>query len=491
MFEEFMEYMSNEMATDIELMTNMYALMRYYLMGLSMQFAAMSLFARYTLGCKPRKVPLIILCVWLLLPFIDALCQFKLTMFYADYHEIVAVVLILVSFRQAKIYYFLPVAAFLECVSLTILHILGFAFGSMPSYVDGIVFAAIAVISSIFFVSPARSKFREMLVSTPRWALIYGAVVFYVMILIHSLLTPGGMMERMDDLIVNYYLSTMQTLDDPQVYQEFKNAMNTIDAGTTALIKEGYVFLLEGFLCASYVVFMIFSRSNRILKQQNANFERQIEAQAEHYKNLAAANAEVRRFRHDFKNVRFALEKLLAEGKKAEALELMQEFSMALDAKNRYMILFDTGNGIADALLTDKMHRAREKQAVITFAGAIPYSALAPTDLCVLLGNSIDNAIEACDELPNGMERKITVECNCSSGFLFLTVRNPIAKPVSICDNRVHTTKKDRALHGFGISSMHKVAKKYDGTLKLDADEGFFTVSIDLCLPASDAVFAS
>jgi sensor histidine kinase YesM len=116
---------------------------------------------------------------------------------------------------------------------------------------------------------------------------------------------------------------------------------------------------------------------------------------------------------------------------------------------------------------------------------------LAPTDLCVLLGNSVDNAIEACDELPNGMERKITVECNCSSGFLFLTVRNPIAKPVSICDNRVHTTKKDRALHGFGISSMHKVAKKYDGTLKLDADEGFFTVSIDLCLPASDAVFAS
>ena len=262
-----------------------------------------------------------------------------------------------------------------------------------------------------------------------------------------------------------------------------------LDIMFSTVLSEGIALLALMFYCCftmgcrSRKLLLIISSNSR-LKKQNADFEKQIEAQAEHYRHLAEANAEVRRFRHDFKNLRFALVKLLSEGKKTEALAVMQEFGETLDSGKRFVMLFDTGNGIADALLTDKLHRAKQSNALISFEGAIPNSALLPTDLCVLLGNTIDNAIEACEKLPEEFERNIAVECNCSSGFLFLTIRNPIHKPVDIVDNRVTTTKKDNALHGFGISSLHKVAKKYDGTVKLDAKGGYFTVNVDLCIPA-------
>lgn len=160
----------------------------------------------------------------------------------------------------------------------------------------------------------------------------------------------------------------------------------------------------------------------------------------------------------------------------------MQAFGDTLDAPKRQMLLFDTGNGIADALLTDKLRRAAADNTVVNFSGAIPQNALLPTDLCVLLGNTLDNAIEACQKLPQDSVKAITVKCNCSSGFLFLSICNPIANEVTIMDNRIATTKKDTLLHGFGIQSMHNVAKKYDGSVKLNADNGFFTVNIDLCL---------
>lgn len=248
--------------------------------------------------------------------------------------------------------------------------------------------------------------------------------------------------------------------------------------------------LVEFMLLASFLVFMIVSRTKSVLKVQNDNFEQQIAAQSEHYRELAAANAEVRRFKHDFKNLRFAIEQLLSDGKKSEAQAIMQEFTETLNSTGRSMILFDTGNGIADALLMDKLRQAHQKQTLLTFKGAIPQNALAPTDLCVLLGNTIDNAIEACEKLPAEYQREITVECNCSSGFLFLTVRNPISKPVPICDHMVPSTKKDKALHGFGIQSLHKVAKNYDGTVKLNSDGGDFTVNVELYLPAMDRTLA-
>lgn len=242
------------------------------------------------------------------------------------------------------------------------------------------------------------------------------------------------------------------------------------------------LFILQMAICIILPVFLFNTISTNRLKSLTASYEQQIETQAKYYKELAAANYESRRFKHDFNNMRIAIEKLLADGENEQALQLIQECGNTMDKPAGIPIAFDTGNGIADALLTDKQQRAGLCNAVICFQGVIPQDALLPTDLCVILGNTLDNAIEACQRLPKDTEKNIQITCNCNSGFLFLTVCNPIAEKVSVYNNHIATTKEDKALHGFGLYSLRSVVKKYNGELRIHSSSDFFTVEIDLCV---------
>ena len=227
---------------------------------------------------------------------------------------------------------------------------------------------------------------------------------------------------------------------------------------------------------------MITSISSNRLKVLTTNYEQQIHIQAEHYKNLAAANFETRRFKHDFKNMSIAIEKLLADGQQEQALALLQKYNNTLNSPGTFHPTFDTGNGIADALLTDKSEQASAINAKIAFNGAIPQAVLSPADLCVILGNTLDNAIEACQKLDPKTDKTIAIHCNCSSGFLFLSISNPVSEKVIIHDNYISTTKENKTLHGFGLYSLNSVVKRYDGEVRLSSTDDCFTVDIDMCV---------
>lgn len=222
--------------------------------------------------------------------------------------------------------------------------------------------------------------------------------------------------------------------------------------------------------------------SNTQLKQLTANYEQQILAQAEHYKRLAESNYELRRFKHDFKNMSIAIEKMLDSEELKDALQLFQQYNHTLEHSNGFTVMYDTGNGIADALLSDKQQKALSYNCNIVFQGAIPSNHLMPTDICVILGNTLDNAIEACEKCKTTEPLTITVTCNCNSGFMFLSITNPIYEKVNISNNHIATTKENKTLHGFGLYSLHSVVQKYDGKIELKSTDTTFTANIDLCL---------
>ena len=242
------------------------------------------------------------------------------------------------------------------------------------------------------------------------------------------------------------------------------------------------LILLLFSICLVLPLLILTSISNNQLKSLTANYEQQIEAQAKHYKELAAANYETRRFKHDFNNMRIAIEKTLADGKNEQALALIQQCGNALENPTGAPAAFNTGNGIADALLTDKQQRASHCNAIIQFDGTLPQNCLSPTDLCVILGNTLDNAIEACQKLSPKAKKVISVACHCNSGFAFLSICNPVAERVNVDHNYVATTKENKTLHGFGLYSLQSVVKKYEGNLEFLATDDAFSVEIDLCL---------
>lgn len=354
--------------------------------------------------------------------------------------------LIKLIFRKAKLRYVLFFYILLTCISVIAIGIFFMLFPTYQFQIDWVINTISAAFCVLICFSKCRFKIRKIMEWTPGYVL---AITSFLM-------------------IISTFLS-ISVFGVP--YSAYKNIWNTL--------LHVLLILTQFAVCLTSPVLIFNAVSNKQLKAKTKDYEHQIQVQSEHYKNLAAANHDVRRFKHDFKNISIAIEKLLADGKQEQALDLIRKYSGTMENVSP---AFDTGNGIADALLTDKQKAASSCNAKITFQGAIPQDVLSPTDLCVILGNTLDNAIEACQKLPPEMSKTISVTCQCSSGFLFVSIENPVAKKVAVTDNHIFTTKDNKTLHGFGLYSLQSVVKKYSGEVKLTATDDLFTVDIDLCL---------
>lgn len=220
--------------------------------------------------------------------------------------------------------------------------------------------------------------------------------------------------------------------------------------------------------------------SKSLQAKQSESYKQQIKAQAEHYAALAKSNNDIRRFKHDYNNLRIAVAELMKIGKTSEALGLLNTYDDSINGCENLFLHFDTGNGIADALLSEKQRRAIVINTVIEFDGCIPTDKIAPEYLCIVLGNILDNAIEASEKIVCNEIKNIKVICRYTRGYMFIKVMNPVSENVKIIKNFIPSTKTDKLAHGFGLYSLNKIVKKYDGKFDISCENNIFYTNIAL-----------
>ena len=236
-------------------------------------------------------------------------------------------------------------------------------------------------------------------------------------------------------------------------------------------------FLLIILVILSVTVLISYSVSTQSMKKRSENYKKQIKAQLEQYELLSRSNHELRRFRHDFNNMYIGLRKLIEDGKNDEALKMLEGQKKSF---SETMLKYDTGNGIVDALLTDKQQKAEKNNTFIQFEGIVPNDGkIEPADLCVIFGNTIDNAVEAC-ALLGAEEKHILVKATVKSGLIIIVIRNPVDHKVQLSRGLPITTKRDKKMHGFGLYSLKKILDNYDGGFSIDCSDKEFCISIRL-----------
>ncbi len=104
------------------------------------------------------------------------------------------------------------------------------------------------------------------------------------------------------------------------------------------------------------------------------------------------------------------------------------------------------------------------------------------TDLCVLLGNLFENAIEGCTTVPEASHRKIKLRMETQSSYLFLTVDNTFDGVVHKNGERYLSRKRDGEREGVGLASVSAVVEKYGGSMRVEQADGQFCVSVSLGL---------
>lgn len=248
-----------------------------------------------------------------------------------------------------------------------------------------------------------------------------------------------------------------------------------------ALRPKNALFLLIvniGACLIYYVVTRLVLEQNKTLELTERNH--QLTMQAVQYENLQERITEARRAKHDVRHHIALMQEYLAEGDYAALSEYLNRYSVSLpdDSLVRFC-----GNAAANAVLLYFAQQAKDNDIDYIVKTDLPQELGIPeTDISVLLGNLLENALDACKAEPVE-DRKIIVRANTDGGSLCLTVDNTCTGELKRAGGRLVSTKH-RGL-GLGTQSVRSIAAQYGGTCRFEARNGMFYASV-LCPAAAE-----
>jgi sensor histidine kinase YesM len=212
-------------------------------------------------------------------------------------------------------------------------------------------------------------------------------------------------------------------------------------------------------------------------KQQNLFLERQMAAWKEEEKQLSS-------FRHDFKNHMLCIKNLITSGKSLEAGEYLNSITHTVNSLSPHI---STGNVYADAIIREKIIIAQAEGIDLETDLIFPSSELlAPMDLCIILSNALDNALEACTKLSKEEIKTIQAVSYVRHSCLMIEIKNPIPWFHVEKSSIFQSTKKNSRLHGIGLTSIHQAVERCHGILELTAKDNVFHFSAMLPLTQGD-----
>lgn len=193
-----------------------------------------------------------------------------------------------------------------------------------------------------------------------------------------------------------------------------------------------------------------------------------------HYREVENMYRQMRMWRHDYRN-HIQTMKVFATNGDLEAIRTyLDELDTDLNTVNTAV---KTGNAMADAILNSKISLAKSRHIAVHVDAHVPVKLnMSELDLCVILGNLFDNAIEASLPLPED-QRLIRVYMDMKNTQLYISFTNFTAsQKLPKWNGRFRTTKGGG--HGFGLVRMDQIVERLDGYLSRNSEDGAFTTEI-------------
>lgn len=239
---------------------------------------------------------------------------------------------------------------------------------------------------------------------------------------------------------------------------------------STYKVSSFYLIIVSILILASYIVFYSVFESyvrKRNVEQEAMKIQFYNQGQYDYYAALEQENVNVRKMYHDLKNHLLAIQGLSNE-QSGSSEDYLQR---CLEAVKGYDEFYDTGNQLADIIFYEKCNAAKVnniKTKIMIQKNSL--NDIDMLDLCAILTNSFDNAMEACRQCSG--ERYIQVKTIKNEAAIIITVKNNYEnEPVLNEKGELITSKKNKAKHGIGMQSLRMAASKYNGNVEISIDK--------------------
>ena len=245
----------------------------------------------------------------------------------------------------------------------------------------------------------------------------------------------------------------------------------------TYTITEPFISLLAiiasiGLIISSFVVMFLYERF--AVQAESANreqqYEQQLKSQAKHLDDILVMQNQIKGFRHDIKNHWVALRGYFQRNDYEGGIQYIDEMSDKLIEGET----IDTGNVALDAIISTKKALAEERNIEFESTVQIPEKMpIDATDICIIFGNALDNAIEACEKIKDDTKH-IKLSVIFEEDAILCKVSNTISKGKKLS---MKTTKADKENHGFGLENIKQALSKYNHVMKIDQTDKEFILS--------------
>lgn len=264
----------------------------------------------------------------------------------------------------------------------------------------------------------------------------------------------------------------------------------TSDFDGVSARMQTYFILLQAALMVAVIAFE-FSRRHTVEAATLQIQRTEAQALLENIRSNQTNENALRSLRHDLKNHAISLQLLLDHEDIEEAKKYLENFQAAAKTPAK---TFATGNQLLDGLLTLKLEKPMLSGVRVNCTLDFRNSGFIDNfDLCVLMGNILDNAVEACEALPPDADRYISVSGGPAANCMLVKVENSRRQKTQQTDEAAQktedpaadglpaTTKSDRSLHGFGLRNVKAVLDRYSGSMTIE--RGLSAYSISLLIP--------
>lgn len=196
--------------------------------------------------------------------------------------------------------------------------------------------------------------------------------------------------------------------------------------------------------------------------------------QEQYYTQLRSEQEETRAMFHDINKYMQAMRTLAAEGNVAEVNQMMAETQELFDSLTTVV---DIGNSVVSVIMNEYREITEDADISFTFDVSVPQNlGISAVDLYVLMGNTLDNAVEACASVP-AEERYIRIQMRTYHNILFYQIENPFAEG--------YPQRSRGKNHGYGLQNVRKCVEKHDGHMSVSQNDNKFILSMRLngCVP--------
>ncbi|MGL5330850.1 MAG: sensor histidine kinase [Peptostreptococcaceae bacterium] len=224
------------------------------------------------------------------------------------------------------------------------------------------------------------------------------------------------------------------------------------------------------------IIIIIMKKRKKLLKENISILEKNITINQKYYENIKTNNENVRRIKHDIKNHIIVIKKLIYEKEYENVVNYIKSIEKEIDYNG---VDITTNNKIIDAIISSKIELCKLDNINLDLDIKIPEKIeVEDFDICVIYGNLLDNAVEACRQVDEEINKYIKLKSLIKGEYLFINIKNSYSGNVIIKEGSIITNKINKKNHGLGIENIKKSIKKYNGDIKIDYTNQEFNVSI-------------